>query len=464
MKYSKDDLVVVEIIDMSSEGEGIGKADGFPFFIKDSIIGDIVKAKVVKVKKNYAYARLVEIIEPSKQRCEARCDVARQCGGCQIQAMSYDNQLRFKENKVKNNLMRLGGISKEELEKVIEPIAGMENPWNYRNKAQYPVSVNKEGKIIAGFYAGRTHSVIESKECVIGPTWHKTIIKTITSWMENSRITPYDEKTKEGQVRHILIRDAFTTKETMVVLVMNVDIERFAVGSKKKELDKLIESLSSIKGINIKSIQLNENRENTNVILGRKCKLVFGEPTIKDVLLGNEFNISPLSFYQVNPIQTEKLYGFAKEFAELDGTQEVWDICCGIGTITLCVSDKAKEVHGIEIVPQAIEDAKINAVNNGIENVDFICAAAEEYMPEHKNDISADVIITDPPRKGMDESALDVMVLMNPKRIVYVSCDSATLARDIKYLIGKGYNLKRVKPVDMFPHSVHVETVVLLSR
>ena len=486
--YEKNDLVTVNITDMGNEGEGIGKLDSFPFFIKDAIIGDTVEAKVLKVKKNYAFARLEKIIEASDDRIEAPCPVARPCGGCQIQAMSYESQLRFKENKVKNNLIRIGGVDASYLNEIFEPIMGMEKPWRYRNKAQYPVSVDKNGNIVAGFYAGRTHSVIACTDCLIGSAKNKPILETLISWMQENRIRPYDEETGEGVVRHILIKEGFATGEIMVVLVVNksvADVPAYRDGG-KGIYDKLVKALLTV-DVNsvhkaadkvpgkICSIQLNENKEKTNVILGKRCALLYGKEYIEDTLMGHNFRISPLSFYQVNPHQTKKLYSTAIEFADLKGDEEVWDICCGIGTITLSLADNLKAnadkngvkcgcVHGLEIVPQAIDNAKDNAVRNKIENVDFVCAAAEEYMPANRNHIHADVIVTDPPRKGMDEKSLEVMVSMAPEKIVYVSCDSATLARDVKYLTQHGYELKRVRACDMFSHSVHVESVVLITR
>ena len=454
MSYKKDDIVNVIITDIGNEGEGIGKVDGYPFFIKDTLIGDEVSAKVMKAKKNYAYAKLIDIKKPSKNRVEKKCSVATSCGGCQIQEMSYTAQLKFKENKVKNNLVRLGGFSKEFIDHVFEGIEGMENPWRYRNKAQYPVGMDKEGKIIVGFYAGRTHSIIEQHDCILAPDEYRHIIDIIIDYMIDHAIMPYDEKDSSGILRHILVKKGFATGEIMVVLVVNTDIN-------DRRWNKLPEKLLKVNGI--VSIQLNENVEDTNVILGNKCRVLYGKEYIEDVLCGLKFHISPLSFYQVNPVQTEKLYAKAIEFAQMDGSEEVWDICCGIGTITLNLAKHAKLVHGIEIVPEAIEDAKNNAKLNGIENVDFFCAPAEYYLPDNKDKICADIIVTDPPRKGMEPSAISAMLSVNPKKIVYVSCDSATLARDLKLLSAGGYKIERIACVDMFPHSVHVETVVLMK-
>ncbi|MCQ2081902.1 MAG: 23S rRNA (uracil(1939)-C(5))-methyltransferase RlmD [Lachnospiraceae bacterium] len=453
--FKKNELLNVKITDMTNEGEGIGKVDGFTFFVKDAIIGDEATIRVTKVKKNYGYARLEKLLAESSYRVEPECPVARQCGGCQIQAMAYDKQLEFKENKVKNNLIRIGGFSKEAIDSMFEGIIGMEgSSFRYRNKAQYPIGKSKDGKIISGFYAGRTHSIIPVEDCLLGDEVNKDIINEIISWMNQYNISPYDEVSHKGLIRHVLIRKGYYTKEIMVCLVINAkDIP------KKQEL---IDSLEKIKGV--ESISLSSNENDTNVIMGDNYRTIWGKDTITDKLLGLTYEISPLSFYQVNPVQVERLYQTAIDYAGLKGEEEVWDLCCGIGTITLSMASMAKMVHGIEIVPQAIEDARKNAVRNGIENSEFISAAIEEYLPANSSSISADVIVMDPPRKGIDEKALEVVVGASPKIIVYVSCDSATLARDLKYLCEKGYELKRVKAVDMFPHTGHVETVCLLSR
>lgn len=481
MNYKKDDLITLTIESMGTEGEGIGKIDGFPFFIKDAVKGDVVRAKVMKVKKNYAFARLVEIILPSPDRVEPGCPSARACGGCQIQHVSYEAQLRFKENKVFHNLCRIGGIPEEDLKEVFEPIAGMESPWRYRNKAQYPVGYDKNGRITAGFYAGRTHSIIPCTDCLLGPVSHGKILDAVIRWMEKYHIKPYDEKQGQGLVRHILIREGFATGEIMVCLVVNMVLEpdglynaggcadgmneiqnAAGVSSVVRGQRELIQNLTKIAGVC--SILLNSNCSRTNVILGTKCLTIYGKDYIEDILGDFRFRISPLAFYQVNPVQTWKLYQTALEFADLKGDEEVWDICCGIGTITLFLARRARFVHGLEIVPEAIADAWINAEINGISNVEFIVAPAEEYMPAHRENIKADIIVTDPPRKGMDVRSLDVMVEMAPAKIIYVSCDSATLARDLKYLREKGYEVRRVRAVDMFPMTGHVETIVLIQK
>lgn len=455
MNYKKDDLITIVIDDMGIEGEGIGKQEGFTFFVKDAVIGDKVEARIMKVKKGYAYAKLVRVLTPSPNRIEPRCKYHKQCGGCQIQALDYEAQLAFKENKVRNNLMRIGGFSKELLDSVIEPILGMEQPYYYRNKAQFPVGVDKNGKIVTGFYAGRTHAIISNTDCVLGVKENKTILETILLYMEENKITPYIETTGQGLVRHILLRKGFKTGEIMVCLIINGD-------SLPKE-HKLVNMLKKIDGMT--SISININKERTNVIMGSVCRTLWGKDTITDKIGETYFSISPLSFYQVNPVQTEKLYNIALEYAHLTGAETVWDLYCGIGTISLFMAKRAKQVYGIEIVEQAIEDARKNAEQNRINNTKFFVGKAEELLPKlyEKEDIHADVICIDPPRKGCDETCLATMVKMAPKRIIYVSCDSATLARDLKYLCANGYELDRFRPVDFFPNTVHVETIVGLQ-
>ena len=454
MEYKKNDLLTVTIEDMGHDGEGIGKVDGYTVFVKDTVIGDKVQAKIMKAKKNYGYARLVEIMEPSKDRVEPRCAYARQCGGCQIQALSYEKQLAYKQQKIENNLIRIGGFQKDEIP--MQPIIGMEDPYHYRNKAQFPVGCDKEGQLIAGFYAGRTHSIISNRKCYLGVEVNEQILNLVLAHMEAYDIPAYDETTGKGLVRHVLIRYGFRSKEIMVCLVVN--------GGYIPEVEELIAKLRKIPGMT--SISLNINREKTNVILGRKGKLLWGQEYITDTIGPIAYQISPQSFYQVNPVQTQKLYEKALEYADLEGNETVWDLYCGIGTISLFLAQKAKQVYGVEIVPAAIEDAKRNATLNHITNAEFFVGKAEEVLPEkyEKEGIYADVIVVDPPRKGCEESVLATMVKMQPKRIVYVSCDSATLARDLKYLRGEGYEVKKVQGVDQFPHTVHVETVVLLSQ
>ena len=459
MQYSKNQTVKVSITDIGKNGEGIGKIDGYTLFVKDALPGDVVTAKLTKVKKNYSYARCEEIINPSTDRIQPFCKDHIRCGGCQIQAMSYEAQLRFKDNKVRNDLQRIGGIPEDDIDRIQEPIIGMDDPVRYRNKAQYPVGKDASGNIVAGFYAGRTHSIIPCTDCILSPAENKEILDVILAHMRKNHIEPYDETGGSGVVRHVLIRKGFSTKEIMVCLVIRHNGHN---GEYLLAQDELTKKLATIPGMT--SVCVSINNEQTNVIMGNEIHTIWGNERISDVLLGKRFEISPLSFYQVNPVQTEKLYKTAIEFAQLSGKEEVWDICCGIGTISLCMADKAGSVHGLEIVPEAIEDAGNNATSNGIENAGFVCAAAEEYLPAHKDEIRADVIVLDPPRKGMEEAALSAIADVNPDRIVYVSCDSATLARDIKHLTCHGYKVDRVRCVDMFPHTVHVETVALLSK
>ena len=452
MEFRKNDLVTLEIEDCGIDGEGIGKADGFTVFVKDAVIGDTVTAKIIKAKKNYGYGRLMEVLKPSPYRVEPKCEFARQCGGCQLQALSYDQQLVFKTNKVKGHLERIGGFT----DIPMEPIIGMDELFHYRNKAQFPVGRNKEGKIVTGFYAGRTHNIIENRDCALGVAENKEVLDRVIAHMEKYGIEPYNEATGKGLVRHVLIRYGHFTKEVMVCLILN--------GNKLPKEEQLVKSLCEIPGMT--SITINVNKKHSNVILGEEIRLLWGQEYITDRIGDISYQISPLSFYQVNPMQTQKLYAKALEYADLHGEETVWDLYCGIGTISLFLAQKAKFVRGVEIVPAAIENAKENAKLNGLENTEFFVGKAEEVLPREykKNGVYADVIVVDPPRKGCDETLLETMIEMNPERIVYVSCDSATLARDLKYLCERGYELRKVCPVDQFGMTVHVETVVLLSQ
>ncbi len=461
MEYKKNDMLTVTIEDMGHDGEGIGKIDGYTVFVKDALIGDTVSAKIIKAKKNYGYARLMEILKPSADRVEPLCPYARQCGGCQIQALSYNKQLEYKQNKILNNLMRIGGFSPEEIH--MEPIMGMEKPFHYRNKAQFPVGTDKEGNLVTGFYAGRTHSIISNRRCYLGVEVNEKILDIIMEYMTRNHISAYDEAKGKGLVRHVLIRSGFISGELMVCLVIN--------GTKLPYSEQLVKELTKIPGMT--SISININREKTNVILGREVKVLWGQEYITDSIGSVSYQISPLSFYQVNPVQTKKLYEKALEFADLKGNETVWDVYCGIGTISLFLAQKAKQVYGVEIVSAAIEDARRNARLNQIENAEFFVGKAEEVLPGFYEEYSrthpgenarADVIVVDPPRKGCEESVLDTMVKMQPERIVYVSCDSATLARDLRILCDKGYRIDRCVGCDMFPQTVHVESIVLLSH
>lgn len=484
----KNQEFTVTIEDMNEDGAGVGKLDGYIWFIKDTVIGDVVRAKAMKMKKSYGFARLMEVLEPSAGRVEPPCPVSRQCGGCQLQAMSYEEQLRFKENKVLNNLMRIGKFKRDEIKML--PIMGMENPWRYRNKAQFPFGRNKDGEIIAGFYAGRTHDIIGNDDCLLGVEENQEILGIIKGFMKENGLEPYDENAHKGLVRHVLIRKGFKTGELMVCLVINgrtledglrdnradclsnrqVDglldsrADSLADNSADRLTGCLVEKLCQVKGMT--SISYSVNMEKTNVIMGKEVVNLYGPGYITDYIGDVQYQISPLSFYQVNPVQTEKLYGTALDYADVSGNETVWDLYCGIGTISLFLAQKAKKVYGVEIVPQAIEDARRNAALNGMDNVEFFVGKAEEVLPEQykKNQIHADVIVVDPPRKGCDTVCLDTILKMRPEKVVYVSCDSATLARDLRYLADGGYVVGKVRGCDMFPGTVHVETVALLTR
>lgn len=481
----KNEELELDITDLGSTGEGIGKIDGYTLFVKDALIGDQVRVKVIKTKKNYGYARLLEIIKPSEFRVEPECPVARQCGGCQLQHCSYEKQLSWKEEKVANCLRRIGGVpvyTEEEYKKIVagksdgsksventlngtpiimEPILRMDRPVHYRNKAQFPVGYDKDGNLVAGFYAGRTHSIIPQTDCLIQHECNKQIVETVLEFMKKYKVTAYDEKKNKGIVRHILTRVGKTTGEVMVCLVINA--------KKLPHPEEFVEMIRNC-GINfeIKSITVNINREKTNVILGEKIEILYGHSYIEDYIGDIKYRISPLSFYQVNPEQTKKLYQTALEFADIKESEVVWDLYCGIGTISLFMAQTAAKVCGVEIVPQAIEDAKQNAELNHMANTEFFVGAAEDVVPtqyeKSGGKLRADVVTLDPPRKGCDEKLLETVVKMAPSRIVYVSCDPGTLARDVKVLVERGYEVKRVRACDMFGGSFHVETVVGLQR
>ena len=451
-KLEKNNQVEITIEDIGSDGEGIGKYEGYALFVKDTAIGDRVLVQITKAGKTYGYARPVKLIKASPYRVEPRCPIAARCGGCQLQHIAYERQLEYKENKVRNCLTRIGGFEQFNM----EPICGMSNPYYYRNKSQFPVGRDKDGRLVIGFYAGRTHSIIDTQHCYIGAEVNVKIIAFLRSFIEKYKIEPYDESTHKGLIRHIITKVGYNSGEIMVCLVINDRI--------LPHKQELIEGLLKLKGM--KSICLNVNTEKTNVILGEDIIPIWGEPYITDQIGSVSYRISPLSFYQVNPVQTEKLYNIALEYADLHGDEVVWDLYCGIGTISLYMAAKAKAVYGVEIVPQAIEDAKSNALINGISNAEFFAGAAEDVLPRkyREDKIHADVIVVDPPRKGCEQSLLDTIISMAPKRVVYVSCDPATLARDLKYLCERGFKLDKLRAVDQFAHSVHVETVVLMSK
>ena len=452
MEFKKNNTVILRIEDMSQDGLGIGKAEGYALFVKDTVIGDLAKVKILKTKKNYGFARLEELLEASDKRTEPKCPLARPCGGCQLQMMKYEEQLRWKEQKVRSDLQRLGGFQ----EIPMEPIQGMENPFRYRNKAQFPIGYDREGKLVAGFYAGRTHTIIPADDCLLGSESNRRILGRILDWMGRYGIAAYREDTGKGLVRHALIRSGFATGEIMVCLVIN--------GKQFHRGKELTESLTQIPGMT--SITFSSNTRRDNVILGDSYEVLWGQDYITDSIGEIRYQISPLSFYQVNPVQTRRLYRQALEYAGLTGKETVYDLYCGIGTISLFLAQRAGKVFGVEIVPQAVEDARANARLNGITNAEFFAGRAEEIVPRQYREqgIRADVVVVDPPRKGCGEELLETMTAMAPEKIVYVSCDPATLARDLKYLCARGYELKKVRAFDQFPQTVHVETVVLLSK
>lgn len=476
--FQKDDLVTIPITDIGNDGEGIGHADGYTLFVKDAVIGDTVLAKIMKAGKNMGYAKLQEVATPSPHRVSPACPIAGPCGGCQLQALAYPEQLRFKENRVRYLLTRIGGIPEEELSQVMHPIIGMDEPFRYRNKAQVPIGTGKDGKPVAGFYAGRTHSIIPMGDCLIGREGNDAILNRILAWMEKNHVPAYDEASGKGTVRHVLIRNGIYSGEIMVCLVVT--------GENIPDAEGLIASLREIPGMT--SVSLSVNRERTNVVMGKKIRVLWGRETITDSLHVYEvryeaaagssaqfgtsplrevsFRISPLSFYQVNPRQTEKLYSTALHFAGLSGSENVWDLYCGVGTISLFLAGSARKVFGVEVIPAAIEDARKNAGDNGIANAFFQVGKVEEVLPAYveKTGDVPDVVVVDPPRKGCDPRCLETILKVRPERVVYVSCDPATLARDLKILREGGYRLRAVQPFDQFPNSVHVETVALLIR
>ncbi|KEI06936.1 23S rRNA (uracil(1939)-C(5))-methyltransferase RlmD [Clostridium botulinum] len=462
----KNKEYIVEILSLGFEGEGIAKIDNYAIFIPEAMIGEKVKIKIVKVKKNFAYGKLIEILETSKNREIPVCDIYKRCGGCSIQHFNYDAQLEFKKNRVKDCLERIGKlqvIMKEEKNisyldnksAILHDTLGMENPYRYRNKVQLPVG-EENGEIKIGFYAPRSHNIIDMDICYIQDEVGDTVVSLTREWMEKYNIKPYNEEKNVGIVRHIMIRRGFNTNEVMVVIVTRTNELPH-----KKELIELI--LKNIDGVT--SIVQNINSKKTNVVLGLNNITLYGKEYISDYIGEFKFNISPLSFFQVNPIQTEVLYNKALEYAALTGNEVVFDAYCGTGTISLFLSKNAKKVYGVEIVEDAIENAKINAKENNVNNAEFIVGKSEEVIPNLiKQGIKADVVVVDPPRKGCDKSLLDAIGNMKPDRIVYVSCDPGTLARDLAILDKLGYATKEVQPVDMFPQTGHVENVVLLTR
>lgn len=465
MEFKKNEEYIINIDDMGKDGEGIGHIEGYALFVKGALIGEKVRVSIMKTKKQYGFARLLEVLEPSSHRREPACSCAGPCGGCSLQHMDYEGQLAFKEKKVKDCLTRLGGVDVKSLEWL--PIIGMTEdkigvaaePWFYRNKAQFPVRADEKGKPVTGFFAGRSHRLIPMEECRIQHPVINQVVRAVMEFLSTYAISAYDEEKHKGLVRHIYVRRAYHTGQVMVCLVINGETLPFQ--------DKFVELLRDFQGVS--SIYLNINTLPTNVILGDKMQLLWGDATIEDRIGDVCYQISPQSFYQVNPVQTEKLYETALEFADLQGGETVWDLYCGIGTISLFLAKGVDaslggRVIGVEIVPEAIENARANAACNGIDNAEFYCGAAEDVVDSlvREGQTEADVVVVDPPRKGCDGKLLDTIVKMHPEKIVYVSCDPATLARDVRVLGEKGYEVRKVRACDMFPQGGHVETVVQL--
>lgn len=540
--YKKNDLVVLEITDLTEEGQGVGKCDGLVFFVKGTVMGDLVEARILKVKKNYAYAKVEKLLKASPYRVTPLCPVAGKCGGCQLQHLSYEKELAWKEDRIAQSLIRIAGIPEEEVRKRGEGILGGETV-RYRNKAQYPVQ-NKKGireekalggrvfveekrgpeneqtafdSLGIGFYGFHSHRIIETEDCLINSAENPLILECIKDWAREYKVSGYEEETGKGLLRHIFLRKGFSTGEILLCLVLNgkslphgkelwekllglsfsaeegdlqseVDISREMDAESRAELHCGVDTQSEAEvhcGENKKipskivGLCVNINEGHGNAILGRETLCLYGKDNIEDKIGELSFSISVPSFYQVNPVQTEKIYGKALEYAALTGEETVWDCYCGIGTISLFLAQKAKQVYGLEIVPEAIENAKKNAEKNGFHNAEFYVGAAEEVLPkwveEQKRELSAkgadcgigdmvDVVSLDPPRKGCDEACLSAVLELSPKRIVYVSCDPGSLARDMKYLGEGGYVLEKWVGIDNFPRTGHVETVALLSK
>lgn len=439
----KNKEYIVNIEDMTYEGMGVAKIDNFPIFIESAITGEKIKIKIVKVLKNFAYGKVMEIIEKSLDRIEPFCPMYKRCGGCNIQHMSYDATLKLKKNIVQNNLKRIAGLDIE-----VEDVKGMTEPYNYRNKAQYPVGI-QNNEVVVGFYSAGSHNIVPNMECGIQSKFSGEVIKAVKEYIIDNRISVYNEETKKGVIRHVVIRNSEKTGESMLIVVIN----------SSKKLEGIKEYLNS-KKINISTIVQNINMKNTNVILGEKNIVLSGKGYITDMIGNLRFKISPHSFFQVNKTQTEVLYNTALEMAGLTGNEVVYDLYCGTGTISLFLAQKAKKVYGVEIVAPAIENAKENAIENDIQNVEFICGKSEEVIFDIKD--TPDTVVVDPPRAGCDVKLIKEICRLGPEKMVYVSCNPATLARDIKEF--EGYEVKKVVPVDMFCWSNHVETVVLLQN
>ena len=446
LPVQKNEYIDVIFEDLTHDGAGVAKVEGYPLFVPNGLPGEKAKIKVIKVNKGYGFGRLMEITEASPYRVEPECPIYKECGGCQLQHMSYEGQLKAKEKQVSGVLQRIGKLENVK----VHPVIGMENPWRYRNKAQVPIGEN-EGGLIGGFYQQRSHQIIDMKACIIQQEKNDEVVKKVKEICNINGVRAYDEQKHKGELRHIMARYGLKSGEVMVVLVTRTN----ELTGKKKIIEEIVKRIPGVK-----SIVQNINSKKTNVIFGDETKVLWGEEVIYDSIGDIKFAISARSFYQVNPEQTKVLYDKALEYADLTGEENVIDAYCGIGTISLFLAQKARKVYGVEIVPEAIEDAKKNAELNGISNVEFAVGEAETVIPEwYENGVVADVLVVDPPRKGCDEKLLQTIINMKPKKVVYVSCNPATLARDLRVLEDGGYQTVEVQPVDMFPQTTHVECV-----
>jgi 23S rRNA (uracil1939-C5)-methyltransferase len=449
LPVQKNEYIEVIFEDLTHDGAGVAKVEGYPLFVPNGLPGEKAKIKVIKVNKGYGFGRLMEITEDSPYRVEPECPIYKECGGCQLQHMSYEGQLKAKEKQVSDVLQRIGKLENVK----VHPVIGMENPWRYRNKAQVPIGEN-EGGLIGGFYQQRSHQIIDMKACIIQQEKNDEVVKKVKEICNINGVRAYDEQKHKGELRHIMARYGLKSGEVMVVLVTRTN----ELTGKKKIIEEIVKTIPGVK-----SIVQNINSKKTNVIFGDETKVLWGEEIIYDSIGDIKFAISAKSFYQVNPDQTKVLYDKALEYADLTGEENVIDAYCGIGTISLFLAQKARKVYGVEIVPEAIEDAKKNAELNGISNVEFAVGEAETVIPEwYENGVVADVLVVDPPRKGCDDKLLQTIINMKPKKVVYVSCNPATLARDLRVLEDGGYQTVEVQPVDMFPQTMHVECVAQL--
>lgn len=449
----KNEIYRAEISGLTSEGSGVCRVDGMAVFVPSSAVGDILDIKIVKVLKKYAFAIIENIVKPSPDRVMPDCEISKKCGGCILRHISYEAELRFKKQRVIDAVTRIGGIDAS----LVREIVPSDCINNYRNKAQLPIAYDSDGKVTVGFYAQRSHRVVPIKNCNLQSDVFEPIIESFLEFANKYNIIPYDEKSHSGLLRHLYLRHAMATGEIMVCIVIN--------GTKIPYENELCELLLKASG-KIKTVVINENKEKTNVITGKNCRAIYGEGYITDELCGLLFRISPLSFYQVNRAQAEKLYTAAKQYANLNPNETLVDLYCGTGTIGLTMANGVKQLIGVEIVPQAIEDAKINASINGINNAEFFCGdAADAAGKLAVQGIKPNCVIIDPPRKGCDSDLIETITdRFMPSRVVYISCDPATLARDLKHFEERGYIVQALTPFDMFPRTGHVETVVLMSR